>query len=156
MSLPFEIFYVAALAAAPISEVRGALPVALHVFHMPLAEAIATAFLGNLAAAALVAYSLGPIMRLLARRIPFVHKFADIWLVRAREKVRKEVEKYGVAGLILFIGIPLPLTGAWTGAAGGILLGMTRRKVLIASAAGIIVSAAIVLAVDFGIIKLIF
>jgi uncharacterized membrane protein len=54
------------------------------------------------------------------------------------------VEKYGYAGLALFVAIPLPITGAYTGTLGAWILGMNRRKTMLAVLGGVIIAGVIV------------
>ncbi len=66
---------------------------------------------------------------------------------RCREKLRPTVEKYGEWGLAIFIGIPLPGTGAVTGAAGAALLDFDRKKFYLANVAGVLMAGICVTAV---------
>jgi uncharacterized membrane protein len=63
---------------------------------------------------------------------------------RARLKVHDKIEKYGYLGITLFVGIPLPITGAWTGVLGSWILGLSRRKTMFAVVLGVMISATIV------------
>ena len=63
---------------------------------------------------------------------------------KRREKLRPAVEKYGEWGVAVFIGIPLPGTGAVTGALGAFLLGFKRKKFYLANMAGVLMAAACV------------
>jgi uncharacterized membrane protein len=67
---------------------------------------------------------------------------------RSRRKVHAKVEKYGYAGLILFVAIPLPITGAYTGTLGAWILGMDRRKTVLAVFGGVIIAGIIVATVS--------
>ncbi|MBR3085179.1 MAG: small multi-drug export protein [Kiritimatiellae bacterium] len=81
-----------------------------------------------------------------------------VWpiLVRRRESLRAQVEKYGIWGVSVFIGIPLPGTGAYAGAAASWLLHLDRRRFWIANALGVLAAAAAVtlicIALDSGFI----
>ena len=66
---------------------------------------------------------------------------------RARGKVHKEVEKWGWIGIAVFVAIPLPVTGAWTGTLGSWILGLDKRKTMLAVIVGVAVAGAIVTAV---------
>ena len=71
-----------------------------------------------------------------------------LWPVveRCQTKLRPAVEKYGAWGLALFIGVPLPGTGAMSGAAGAFLLGFRRRQFYLANAAGVLIACVCVTA----------
>jgi uncharacterized membrane protein len=69
--------------------------------------------------------------------------------VRARRKVQDAVKRWGYWGLAVFVAIPLPLTGAWTGILGAWVLGMEWRKSMAAVAAGVLVAGIVVTVVAF-------
>lgn len=86
-----------------------------------------------------------PLLRVMCRFKWFAEK---LWIhvEKRREKLRPMVEKYGEWGLALFIGVPLPGTGAVTGAAGAFLLGFRRSRFYIANAVGVLIAAVCVTA----------
>lgn len=153
MSYLIGILTVIGLAAAPVSELRAAIPIGIHSFGIDPLIVVMVAIVGNMMPAVMIIYFLEPFIRWLGRYIPFIHKFFDKWLVHAREKVRPQVEKYGIPGLVVFIGIPFPLTGVWTGAAGAVLLGFSKKNALFASFCGVVMASFIVLAIDMGLIS---
>ncbi len=71
-------------------------------------------------------------------------KFFDRFVEKARKKVHAQMEKYGYWGLMLFVAVPLPVTGAWTGALGAWVLGLSTKSIFCLARglalAGIIVS----------------
>lgn len=94
---------------------------------------------------------LGPVVFILIDK--FIHLFQKIkafdrlWtkiIERTQKKIHKYVEKYGVWGLSLFIAIPLPGSGSYTGAIAGYLLGFKLRKFIIANAIGVLIAGIIV------------
>ena len=68
----------------------------------------------------------------------------DKIVTRARNKVHPYVEKFGMIGIYCFVAIPFPLTGAWTGTLGAWILGLSKRKTLLAVLLGVITSGLIV------------
>ena len=67
------------------------------------------------------------------------------WLFeRTRRKHTHNFERWEATALALFVGVPLPLTGAWTGAAAAFVFGLRFRTALLAIAAGVVMAAAIV------------
>ncbi|MDR2767225.1 MAG: small multi-drug export protein [Treponema sp.] len=70
----------------------------------------------------------------------------DRFVESARVKLRGGVEKWGALGIALFVAVPLPVTGAWTGTIGAWVLGLPKRKTLPAVILGVIVAGAIVTA----------
>jgi uncharacterized membrane protein len=81
-----------------------------------------------------------PILRFMCRFTWFAEKF---WkhVEHRRDRLRPVVEKYGEWGLALFIGVPLPGTGAVTGAAGAFLLGFKRSRFYVANLVGVLIAA---------------
>ena len=75
------------------------------------------------------------------------------WLDKKVEKHKGQIEKYGFLGLVLFIGIPLPGTGAWTGCLIASVLEMDRKKSFLAAILGIIMASIIMMILSFGLIK---
>jgi uncharacterized membrane protein len=90
--------------------------------------------------------AMGPAMRLMDR-FPWFARKAEPWLDRARRKLHPYVEKYGTIGVALFIGVPLPGSGVYTGAVGSYLIGMSRRNFAVANVLGVIIAGAAVSAV---------
>jgi uncharacterized membrane protein len=134
-----------ALCLLPISELRGGLPFALsNDVSLPVAYLVCVG--ANALVSPLVYLFLSSLHRLLERWQPYRRLFERV-VERARRKVHAKVEKYGYAGLALFVAIPLPITGAYTGTLGAWILGMDRRKTILAVLAGVIVSGVIVAAV---------
>ncbi len=66
---------------------------------------------------------------------------------------REQIDKYGYFGLFLFVAIPLPGTGAWTGALLAVLLGMKGRKAFIPIALGVMAAGLVMSLLAFGIIQ---
>ncbi len=71
--------------------------------------------------------------------------FYDKYIIGVRKRAKPYVNRYGVPGLILFVAIPLPATGVWTGALAGYLLGMERKKLIPCLIAGGLISNTIIL-----------
>ena len=85
---------------------------------------------------------LGPVSNFL-RRIGFMDRFFD-WIFARTRKRSGALEKYGALGLVLFVAIPLPVTGAWTGSAAAFLFGIPFRKAFPLIVAGVAIAGAIV------------
>jgi uncharacterized membrane protein len=71
-------------------------------------------------------------------------KFFGRFVERARLKLCRNVERWGWLGRALFVAVPLPITGAWTGTLGAWVLGLSKRKTLAAVILGVIIAGAIV------------
>jgi uncharacterized membrane protein len=139
---PYTLFWSAFLSLTPISELRGAIPYAVAK-GMPLVLAALWCLAWNALAGPLAYIFLNTVHKLLYKWKAYASLF-DRFVARAREKVKPSVEKYGYWGLAIFVGVPLPLTGAWTGALGAWILGMDRKKSMLAVAAGVLMACVIV------------
>ena len=139
---PRTIMIASLLALAPISELRGAIPYAL-ASGIPLWLTYPLCVGVNALVGPLAILFLNTLHRLFYRWSFYRNLFNKI-VIRARDKVRPGVEKYGSLGIMLFVAIPLPITGAWTGALGAWILGLTKRKIYLAVLGGVIISGLIV------------
>ncbi|MGE4357495.1 MAG: COG2426 family protein [Candidatus Omnitrophota bacterium] len=128
-------------AMLPVSELRGAIPLGF-VLGLPWQKTIILSFLGNILPIPFVLFLLDPVSKKL-RRFKIWKKFFD-WLFAQAGKKAKIVERYEFWGLVIFVGIPFPGTGAWTGAVISSLLGMRFKKAIIAILLGIVFAGAIV------------
>ena len=75
---------------------------------------------------------------------PFYKKTALFLALRARTKTKEVIKKYGVWGLMLFVMIPLPVTGAYIGTIAAFIFGISYQKSLIAISSGITISSIMV------------
>ncbi len=132
----------ALLAFLPISELRGAIPYAVARGVDLLTAALVGTALNALVP--LIAYIFLSTVHKLLYRIAAYKNFFDRFVEKARKKVHEKVEKYGYWGLLVFVAIPLPVTGAWTGTLGAWILGMERKKSILAIVGGVVVAGVIV------------
>ena len=80
----------------------------------------------------------------LFQRIRWYDKIVSRLLVRAQAKVKEKVDRYGYFGVMLFVAVPLPITGAYTGTLGAWVLGLDRRKTFLAVSAGVLIAGIVV------------
>ena len=74
------------------------------------------------------------------------------WLDKKVEKNKGQIEKYGYLGIVIFVGIPLPGTGAWTGSLIASVLEMDRKKTFIAVLLGVVIASIIMMILSFGVV----
>lgn len=125
----------------PILELRGALLVAGPLLGVPVGTAIPLCIVGNIIPVPFILLLITPIFRWMkgTRRLkPMVDKLE----AKAMSKSDK-IEKYEFWGLVLFVGIPLPGTGAWTGSLIAALLGIKFKKAFPAVVLGICIATVI-------------
>ncbi|MCD6413481.1 MAG: small multi-drug export protein [Elusimicrobia bacterium] len=136
--------------ALPISELRGAIPIALFVFKFPVLKAFLLAVAGNLIPIFPILFFLEKIAGFLSARFLFMKKFFDWLFDRTRKKFYKKYEIYGDIALILFVAVPLPVTGAWTGAMAAFLFGIRKLPAFIFISIGVLIAGAVVTATSLG------
>ena len=90
-----------------------------------------------------VFFLLAPVLSWFERLAVF-RRFCSPVLARTRRKLKPYVDRYGELGVAVFIGIPLPGSGVYTGAVGAFLLGLDRRKFAVANVIGVLIAAAAV------------
>lgn len=137
-----DVPWVFLIAASPIVELRGAIPLAIHDYDFPWYTAFLVCFLGNIFPVPFLLILLGPISRFASR----VRLFDSImnWVFERTRRRGAVVEKYERLGLVLFVCIPLPGTGAWTGSLAAFLFGLEFKKALLSIVAGVFIAAIIV------------
>ncbi|MDD4898088.1 MAG: small multi-drug export protein [Methanocellales archaeon] len=149
MSLP-DWISVIVVAAMPISELRGAIPLAmLHGFD-PL-TAYMLAVIGNLMPVVPLLLWLEPVSNYL-RRYKSWDKFFNWLFTRTRRRHSEYFEKYGAIALSLFVAIPLPVTGAWTGCAAAFVFGIKFSHALPAILLGVLIAGVVVTLTSLGIL----
>ena len=130
------------MAMLPIVELRGAIPFAVSVHGMGYAEAYAIAVLGNLVPILPILLLLGPAERWLSRFRIF-RRFFD-WLFARTQRRGRLIERFKFLGLMLFVGIPLPVTGGWTGAAAAYVFGISVPRAFLGIALGVLIAGLVV------------
>lgn len=139
------------LASLPISELRGAIPVALGVYKLPLWSALLWAILGNLAPIPIILRLLEPVSTFLRERSRILEAFFHWLFTRTRRKGEHYFRIYEELGLVLFVAVPLPLTGAWTGAVAAFLFGISPGRSFVLIALGVLIAASVVTAATLGV-----
>ena len=139
---PEEILKVILIAASPIAELRAAIPLAILTFDFPWYHALLLAIIGNLLPVPFILLFLEAATRLLSR-VPLFKKWLD-WLFERTRKRGKIIQRYKRIGLVLFVAIPLPVTGAWTGSLAAVLFGVSFKHAFLSILAGVIIAGIIV------------
>jgi uncharacterized membrane protein len=135
-------FWTAFLSFLPISELRGAIPFAIaHEVIWYEAYFIAVFLNAMVAPACWIFLST---LNKLFLKMNWYKNFFEKFIERARNKLRDNVDRWGWLGIAVFVAIPLPLTGAWTGTLGAWVLGLSKRRTMLAVVIGVVISGAIV------------
>lgn len=129
------------MAALPISELRGAIPLGLS-FGMPLLKAFCLAIIGNSIFVAPALFLFEPVTKQL-RKFKIWSRFFG-WVEERTRKNSEAIQKYEALGLAIFVAIPLPMTGAWSGVIAASLFKIKFRYAFISIIAGVIIAGLIV------------
>ena len=136
----------------PILELRGGLLAASLLGLDPIPSYIIS-MVGNLLPIPFILWFINRILDWM-RNSKHFSKIAN-WLDKKVVKHKSSIEKYGFWGLVIFVGIPLPGTGAWTGSLIASVLKMDRKKSFLAITLGVIMASVIMMFISFGLIRLI-
>ena len=137
-----EVFKVFLLSMLPITELRFSIPYGILQMNIHWVYVVLVSMIGNVFIGLVIIYLLGPIMNYL---ISFKIFNNIISFIFDRTKSKAEiVNKMKFYGLILFIGIPMPFTGVWTGTLASYLFRLSKSESIIAIIAGVILSSIIV------------
>jgi uncharacterized membrane protein len=130
------------ISALPVLELRGALPVAIELLNMPWYWAFCLVVIGNLLPVPFILLCLEPLAKGISR-VGIGKKLVD-WVFQRTRRRGKIIERYERIGLTLFVAIPLPFTGAWTGSIAAFLFGLKFYRSLLFIFFGIVIAGAIV------------
>lgn len=138
------------ISMVPIIELRGAIPVSQYR-HLPIGPSFAICIIGNMLPV--------PVIYLFARKVliwgsdkPVIGKFFN-WCLKKGEKGGAKLQAKAGRGLflalLLFVGIPVPGTGAWTGTLAASILDMDFKSTVVAVSLGVLLAAVIMMVLSF-------
>ena len=139
-------------AALPIIELRGAIPVGISLGLSPLHAAILS-FIGSMIPVPFILFTIRPIFNYLKKTKTFrklVHRLTDKSLNKSHK-----IQKYGAWGLLVFVAIPLPGTGVWSGSLAAALLNMRFKWAFPAIFVGNLIAGILIMGVSNGVFKVI-
>ena len=131
----------------PILELRGGL-LAASILNISLVKGLIICIIGNVLPIPFVLWLIEWIFSLFEKFKPT--KKMVKWLKNKAMKKSDSIKKYGYVGLILFVGIPLPGTGAWTGSLLAVLLNLDKKKSFICILAGVFLASVIMTIISYG------
>ena len=138
------------VAAMPLSELRGAIPLGISLGLSPIHSTVIS-ILGNMMIVPILLKILNPVMNYLENTTLF-SKFISWVKSRTMKKTRKAIRKYSLLGLFILVAIPIPTTGAWTGCIAASLLKLDFKKALISILSGVFTAGIIVSTISYGIL----
>ena len=131
----------------PFLELRASIPYGVFKTELSLLTIFLVCVITNIVLAPIVYFILDNFVGLFTK-IKFIDRIYQKIVIRTQRRVHKYVEKYGVLGLALFIGVPLPGSGVYSGALAAYLLGFRKRDFFMAAVIGVLIAGVIVLLVS--------
>jgi len=138
------------IATVPIIEMRGAIPIGISLGLSPLHSTIIS-LIGSLIPVPFILFTIRPIFNKLKKTKMFkrlVHRIIN----RSNSKSGK-IQKYGAIGLLVFVAIPLPGTGVWSGSLAAALLDMRFKYAFPAILVGNTIAAVLIMSLSHGVIS---
>ncbi len=137
-----ESIRVIVIAMIPFGELRASIPFAIGIYKMEPTEAFVLSVIGNMLPVVPLLLFLDPVSNWL-RRYTIFDRFFN-WLFSRTRRYNNRIEKYGSLGLIPFVALPVPWTGAWTACAIAFVFGIRHRYAYSAIFTGVIIAGIIV------------
>ena len=137
----------------PIIELRGAIPLGAAL-GLPLWQSFTLSVIGNMLPVPIILLFVKKVLEFMSKcKIKFFNKVAK-WVYAKAEKNKAKIEKYSFWGVTLFVAIPLPMTGAWTGTLVAALLDMKFWKALLSAFIGVLIAAVVMSLVSYGVLAI--
>lgn len=137
---------IALVTLIPALELRASIPYGILAFQIPWWHVFIVAIVTNAI--------LGPVVYLLIDKvvhlflhIGWVKRLYTVYVLRTQKRIHGYVERWGEPGIALFIGVPLPGSGSYTGAMAAYLLGLSHRKFMVANLIGVLIAGIVVTAI---------
>ena len=137
-------------AMAPIGELRVALPIALLSYKIDIWLAYVLSVFGNMIPVFFLLIFWKYFVKFFIKHSKTLERFFNWLFERTRKKTEKQMTKYGPLALIIFVAIPLPNTGAWTGSIAAWLFGIPKRKAILYIFYGVLIAGVVVTAITIG------
>lgn len=140
-----EEFIILLTSMLPVAELRGAIPLALTVYEMPIWSAFIFSVVGNLIPVVFIIWGLNLLVnKLLIHRIYILNRFFNWLFERTRRKHSKKFERWRDFALVVLVAIPLPFTGAWTGAIAAFVFNIPIKRAIPLIVLGVLIAGIIV------------
>ena len=142
-----EYIHIFLISMVPILELRASIALGF-AGDLPWYNVMAVSIIGNMVPVPFILLFIRKILHSM-KKVKFLQKPAS-WIESKGEKNKEKIMKYAFFGLVLFVGIPLPGTGAWTGALAAAMVDMRMKSALPAIFVGVLLSALIMTLATYG------
>ncbi len=137
------------LSMIPITELRASIPIGIEAYNLPVLDVFLLAVVGNIVPTIFILLLMPRLHGWMINQ-RFIGNVLKKKLIQAEEKFSGKYAKYGAIALVLFVGIPLPLTGAWTGSLASFIFNIPFKKSLPLISLGVCIAAMIVTLITIG------
>jgi len=138
------------LSMVPIGELRAAIPLGISHYGLSAIQTFFIAVIGNMLPVVAIAFLLEPVSSWLMKHSKYFHWFFNWLFEHTRKKHSKKFEVFEEVALVTFVAIPLPMTGAWSGALAAFVFGIPPKKSLPLIALGVAIAGVIVTVITLG------
>jgi len=147
-------FVTVLISMTPFVELRLSIPVAIGLYRMDPVYAFVIAVIGNLIPVPFILVFLGKLERWLSGRYARWERFFNWLFGYTRKRATESIRKYEMVGLALYVAIPLPVTGAWTGALIAYVFDLDLKRAFASITIGVLIAGVIVTLAVVGVISL--
>ena len=130
----------------PALELRASIPYGIWMAELNWGWVVALAIVTNIVLGPIVYFLLDKFLHVMLR-VGWFNRMWERFVVPKQKKIHAKVEKYGVWGLSVFIGVPLPGSGVYSGAIGAYLLGFSFKEFFVSTVLGVLIAASAVTAI---------
>jgi len=148
VGLPSELA-VFLLSMIPITELRASIPIGIEVYHLPVFEVFLLAVVGNIVPTIFILLLMPRLHGWIINQ-KFIGNILKKKLIQAEKQFGEKHVKFGAIALVLFVGIPLPFTGAWTGSLAAFIFNIPFKKSLPLISIGVCIAAMVVTLITIG------
>ncbi|PIR06081.1 MAG: ligand-binding protein SH3 [Candidatus Komeilibacteria bacterium CG11_big_fil_rev_8_21_14_0_20_36_20] len=141
------------LAMIPVTELRASIPIALSNFDLSLQQVFIWSVLGNFIPIIVVLFFIGPTSQWLSRKWKLADRFLQWWFAKVKKRFHGKYNAWGKIALLIFVAIPLPGTGAWTGSIAAWLLNIDKKDAFAYIALGVILAGVLVSSLTLGLLS---
>lgn len=142
-------FWVLFLSMVPVAELRVSIPIGCSL-GLPVLQCAAAAIIGNMIPVPFIILFIRKVFDFLRKHWPKLSRLVDQLEAKA-EKKKPLVQKYAILGLTLLVAIPLPGTGAWTGALVAAMLDIRLKRAVPCIFLGVVIAATVVSMISYGV-----
>ena len=137
----------------PIIELRGAIPLGAAL-GLPLWQSYLISVIGNMLPVPIILLFVKKVLEFMAKcKIKLFNKIAT-WVYAKAEKNKAKIERFSFWGVAIFVGIPLPMTGAWTGTLVAAMIDMKFSKAVLSALIGVLSAGVIMSLISYGIVTI--